>query len=230
MKVLLKVVTVAMFALLSATALGDSGDTQKATATYGHYYYYSDGMVILKEAESTWLESDGGSGSYDVEIGGVKFCSAKSGMICVVGGMEETFAVPRKTLAVDEGWTFNGAAFMVLPCVTTMAPGGMPVDTKPMISMRVLGIDVSFYVIAEMGLDGKYPVRLYYFSPDRGLIGEASPAENEPIHAPLLQEAYGPGSKEFDNKISPAAILTDDEFKKMLNEPLMKRELPKKRE
>lgn len=201
-------------------------DPNRVTATYGHYYYYSDGMAIVKDAEGDWVASNGETGAFDFVMNDVRYCSAKSSMICMVGDDEGIFAVPRKELAANESWTFGGAVFRVLPCVTAMVPGGRLAHMRSTIEMRILGVDVSFYVIARMGADGKYPVRLFYFSPERGLIGKAMPAEAATINAPLLQEAYGPGSPQFDSKISSGATLSDAEFKKLLNEPLVKRELP----
>jgi len=189
----------------------------KATATYGNPLVYSDGEVLIKKAAVAWVDSGGVSGSYDMGLS-VRYCPASSGYTCVQGGFGYDFAIPRRTLHVGESWKFNGVTFLVLPSAVAFVPGDRINNAKPLAEISLLGQKLSFYVIAMMGRNGNIPIHLFLFSPERGLIGDADPAEGAQINTNWLQEGYGPGSKEFDSHIATSVLLSQSEVSKMLKE------------
>lgn len=181
---------------------------------YGNLVY-SDGEVFWREV---LVLSSSGTLGLDDELFFLKFCPDTSPFICIHGeNYDYDFAIPKRDLSVGETWSFNGKTFKVVPNITFSPPAGfIPKSEKALTGASLLGQDLTFYVIALLGKKGKYPERLFFFSKDRGLIGEADPTEDRYLAPSWLLEGVGPGSKKFDSQITPKAFLKSDELDKLL--------------
>lgn len=176
---------------------------------------YSDGEVFWRE---TLVLSSSGTLGLDDELFTLKFCPDTSPMICIHGeSYDYDFAIPRHDLSPGDTWAFNGKIFKVVPNIAFAPPAGfIRGSEKASTGASLLGQDVTFYVIAVLGEKGKYPEHLFFFSKDRGLIGEADPTEDRYLAPSWLLEGAGPGCKKFDSQIRPSALLKSNEVDNLL--------------
>lgn len=187
----------------------------KVVAVYGEFDY-GDGEVFWRD--SIRILSNGSLG-LDDELFFLKFCPVSSAIICIHGvNYDYDFAIPRHQLAIGDTWSFNGKTFKLISSEQFAGGVGLvPKSEKTMSETTLFGQKLSFYVVALLGGKGKYPEHLFFYSIDRGLIGDAAPTEDRNLAPNWLAEAVGPGSKQFDSKIDSEAFLSQDELNKLLN-------------